>query len=253
MRLPLSASLTLCTGLFAGLVAAGPAAAAPATIDWREPVTANPTINAGEAVTWNVVEGGHNVDVFAGPETFKSTSGTDKTGTQFSHTFNTPGTYKFVCDYHSSMKGVITVVAAQPAPGASPSPSPGGAPAGQPSAPVPSGNSPQAVSGPAGPVSAGAAGAAGVDAAAPTLGNVAFRGGAVRMRLSEAAKLTVRYVRAGGKAHVVVTKTATGRAGQNTVAVARWMRPGRYRMSIVAVDAAGNASKAARLKLTVRR
>jgi plastocyanin len=106
------------------LVVASPASAANVTIDWKDPSKTTNQITAGESVTWNVVEGGHNVDVYQGPETFVSTSGKDPKGTQFTHVFNTPGTYQFVCDYHSGMKGTITVAAAQPAPQPSPSPSP---------------------------------------------------------------------------------------------------------------------------------
>ena len=45
----------------------------------------------------------------------------------------------------------------------------------------------------------------------------------------------------------------TAKKGLNTFSVRRWMRPGSYRVSIVAMDAAGNVSKTVRLKLTVRR
>jgi plastocyanin len=246
MRHPRTAALS--ASLFAALVATAPAAAAPATIDWREPVTSNPSINAGEAVTWNVVEGGHNVDVYSGPETFKSTSGTDKTGTQFAHTFNTPGSYKFVCDYHSNMKGTITVVSVAPAPqpggGGSPQPQPGGGTpqptTGSSSAPV--GGAPAA--GPAGDATASA-----VDAAAPAVQRLSVSRSRLRVNLSEPAKLTIRFRKQG--AHKVGKKVVTGHKGANAIQLAKLMRAGRYRVSIVATDAAGNTSKA--LRLTVRR
>ena len=92
-----------------------------------------------------------------------------------------------------------------------------------------------------------------VDAAAPTLGRVAFRRSALRLRLSEDARLVVRYARVGKRAHAVGRRTLRAHKGLNTISVRRWMHPGRYRVSIVAVDAAGNASQPARLKLTVRR
>src|SRR5438874_2031786 len=111
----------------AAIAAAGTAIAQPATINWQESFDSNapannPTINTGEAVTWNVTEGGHNVDVM-GPENFKSSSGTDKKGTQVTHTFTKPGKYTYVCDYHSGMHGTITVVdAPQPQPQPQPQP-----------------------------------------------------------------------------------------------------------------------------------
>ena len=80
-----------------------------------------------------------------------------------------------------------------------------------------------------------------------------LRRNVLRVRLSEAAKLTVRYVKTGTKAHTVATRKLTAKKGLNTFSVRRWMRPGSYRVSMVAMDAAGNVSKTVRLKLTVRR
>ena len=97
------------------------------------------------------------------------------------------------------------------------------------------------------------ASAGGVDAAAPAVRGLAFRANALRLQLSEAARLEVRYVRAGTKAHTVTKRIVSGKAGANAISVRRWMRPGRYRVSILAIDAAGNASRPARLQLTVRR
>src|SRR3954468_348173 len=84
------------------VAAAGTALGQSSTINWQESFDSkapqnNPTINTGESVTWNVTEGGHNVDVM-GPENFRSTSGEDPKGTQFTHTFKTPGKYTYVCD-----------------------------------------------------------------------------------------------------------------------------------------------------------
>src|SRR3954447_20143326 len=81
-RLPGRRIAALSAAAVAAIAAAGTAIAQPATIDWHEGFKSsdaayNPTINTGESVTWNVTEGGHNVDV-VGPENFKSTNGTDK-------------------------------------------------------------------------------------------------------------------------------------------------------------------------------
>src|SRR4051812_45816366 len=126
--------LTLAFAGAATLAVASPAMAANVTINWQKPSQTTSQINTGESVTWNVVESGHNVNVYQGPETFMSTSGKDPKGTQFSHVFNTPGTYKFICDYHSSMTGTITVVkpAPQPAPQPQPQPQPQPKPAPKP-------------------------------------------------------------------------------------------------------------------------
>jgi hypothetical protein len=142
------------------------------------------------------------------------------------------------------MKGTVTVVDA-PAPAPAPAPSPAPAPA-----PAPADGAPQPVSG---PEPAPATDAPAVDAAAPTLGQVTFRRSALRLRLSEPARLVVHYTRLATRVHVVRKHTIRARQGLNTISVRRWMHPGRYRVSIVAIDAAGNASKPARLQLTVRR
>src|SRR5215210_5515371 len=102
----------LATGALLAL--AGPAAAAPQTVvvnnDRFSP--ADVSLNAGETITWDVQEGGHNIDVYSGPETWKSTSGKDSRGTQVTRAWSQAGTYKYICDYHGSMKGTFTVVAA---------------------------------------------------------------------------------------------------------------------------------------------
>jgi plastocyanin len=247
MRFPLPASLALTTGL-ATLALAGPAAAAPATVNVDDNLFASDavTVNQGEAVTWKWVGSGHNVAFTAGPEKIAKTDFLNK-GATWAHTFNTPGTYKYVCEAHSKMAGTVTVVAADG--GSAPSGS-GTAPAPSNGAPTPAGGTAQPTSGPAGPVTAGTAG---VDAAAPTLSSVRFRRNALRLRVSEASKLVIRYVRTGRSGHVVAKKTVSAKAGANTIALRRWMRPGRYRVSVTAIDAAGNLSRVARLKLTVRR
>src|SRR2546423_15393076 len=96
----------------AAIAAAGTAIAQPATIDWQESFDSkapanNPTINTGEAVTWNVTEGGHKVDVM-GPEDFKSGTGTDKKGSQVTRTITKPRQYTYACDCHRVMHLTVT-------------------------------------------------------------------------------------------------------------------------------------------------
>jgi len=49
----------------------------------------------------------------------------------------------------------------------------------------------------------------------------------------------------------VQKKVVSGRKGTNSIRLSKYMRHGRYRVSVVATDAAGNVSKA--LRLNVRR
>src|SRR4051812_24513642 len=91
MRLSAFTPLVLTAGL-ATLALAGPAAAAPATVQVGKGgdkfVTDNVTVNAGESVTWHWVSGTHNVHFTGGAPTggdidFQNSSGGDKTRTIF--------------------------------------------------------------------------------------------------------------------------------------------------------------------------
>ena len=67
------------------------------------------TVNAGDAVTWTndgTVPEGHTVtgDGFD--------SGVLKKGDTFSHTFDTAGSFDYVCTLHPNMRGTVTVTAA---------------------------------------------------------------------------------------------------------------------------------------------
>ena len=66
------------------------------------------TVAVGATVTWtNGDSAHHTVTSTSGPASFNS--GDMGPGATFSFTFNTPGTYKYVCNYHSWMTGTITV------------------------------------------------------------------------------------------------------------------------------------------------
>jgi plastocyanin len=245
------------------LAAAGTASAAPVTIDWKDPSKTTSTINTGESVTWNVVEGGHNVDVVSGPETFKSTSGKDPKGTQVTHVFNAAGTYQFVCDYHSGMKGTITVVQPQPQPQPQPSPQPQPQPKPSPQpAPKPGsgggssssggGSSSGTTAGPAGDTgSAGDAtgSAASVDPAAPSLRATVSRARVLTVNAGKAGRLVVRARNL--KTRRMAKRTFSVRAGANKLSLKRLLTGARYRLTIVLVDARGDQS--APVRLTVRR
>ena len=97
------------------LVLAAPAAAA---FDWQTQVISfefQPPahkINVGDTVTWNFADAGHSSASLGGqPDSWKSAAtGTNPVGTSFTHQFNTPGKYQYVCLQHRDfMKGTIEV------------------------------------------------------------------------------------------------------------------------------------------------
>jgi len=289
--LPRRRVAVLSAAAVAVIAAAGTAIAQPATIQWYEGFKSsdpayNPTINTGETVTWNITEGGHNIDV-SGPENFKSTNGTDKSGTTYTHTFTKPGKYTFICDYHGSMHGTITVVDPPPPSGGggstgggsggggstgggsgsggtgagsgsgstgsgSASGSTGSGTSGGSGQTQPSGSASQPTSGatstaPAGSAPSTAPGA--VDASAPALQQVSVRRVVVRVRLSHPAQLTIRVRRVG--APRVDKHVLAAQPGVVAIRLAPWLRSGagRYHVSIVATDTAGNVSRPLRLSL----
>src|SRR3954470_10714077 len=73
------------------------------------------TIKTGDTVRIHWNEGGHNVHFTSGPEG-DFDLGYQKTGYETTHTFSKAGTYAFVCDSHSKMKGTITVQGASGSP-----------------------------------------------------------------------------------------------------------------------------------------
>ncbi|HLB23995.1 MAG TPA: plastocyanin/azurin family copper-binding protein [Dehalococcoidia bacterium] len=72
------------------------------------------TIAAGDTVLWTWAGSNpHTVDATSGGESFSS--GDPATSGTFTHTFNTPGTYNYICSVHgTAMQGTI-IVNAQPA------------------------------------------------------------------------------------------------------------------------------------------
>jgi len=273
------------------LLLAAPAAAAPATVGVNNDrfTPKSVTIDAGESVTWAFGEGGHNVDVYDGPETFKSTSGKNANGTTFAHAFAKAGTYSYVCDYHGSMTGTVVVNAPAPAPAPVPVPNPAPAPKPTPApttAPKPvtsptgitqplaavtpgaktvatpaaspatadaQASDPAAAEGTAAAAPAGSPAAAAADGAAPALRALGFRRNRLRLRLSEGSRLVVRFVRIDAGAHRVHKRIVRARKRTARLHIKRWMRAGRYRITVVAYDARGNMSKPLRLRVSVRR
>jgi amicyanin len=91
--------------------AAGPAVTAPVAVGIVNfkftPATV--TVKAGTTVTWTNKDGiGHTVNFHANGINSPSIL---NQGDKFSHTFNTPGTYAYICDIHPFMHGTIVVTA----------------------------------------------------------------------------------------------------------------------------------------------
>lgn len=90
------------------------------------------TVAVGDSITWTNDQAGvpHTVTADAGG----FDSGTLASGSQFSFTFSTPGTFTYHCTIHSFMHGSVTVMAAggsapataSPAPTTNPAPATGG-------------------------------------------------------------------------------------------------------------------------------
>ncbi|MEA2365508.1 MAG: hypothetical protein QOE69_778 [Thermoleophilaceae bacterium] len=107
--------LALPLALLISMLAASPAAAA---FDWKtdvidfEFVPKDRRIALGDSVTWTFTAPGHtSVSLRGQPDSWKSVDeGTNAQGSSFTHTFNTPGRYQYVCVPHKDfMKGVIEV------------------------------------------------------------------------------------------------------------------------------------------------
>ena len=92
---------------------------------------------------------------------------------------------------------------------------------------------------------------AGTDSVAPLVGGLRAGPRRVRFRLSEAARVTVRVKRRGTRRARVIR--ISGSAGANSARLGRRaLRDGRYRLTVVATDAAGNSSTRRSLRLRVR-
>ncbi|HTN25440.1 MAG TPA: plastocyanin/azurin family copper-binding protein [Solirubrobacteraceae bacterium] len=227
MVTPLSRALLTAAGLSA--VLAAPAAAAPATVTVanKQFGPSAVTIAAGETVTWKFNESGHDV---AGSGWSGNTS--FATGT-FTRTFPTAGTFSYVCEAHSSMRGTVTVTGAgAPAPAPSPAPKAPAPPTGVPL-----------------PVAA--------DVVAPSLAGAraTLPRGRTRARLSvrvsEDAWIGIVPRRVGaGKAMAPILRHATKGANRFSLKLAG-LHAGRYRLQVRAVDAAGNWSPVRRVTLRV--
>jgi hypothetical protein len=93
------------------------------------------------------------------------------------------------------------------------------------------------------------------DRVRPRLGRVKVRRGRVAFTLSEKARVSMRLTRVGGRggARTVQRTILRARRGANRARLAGRVRPGRYRLTLVAIDAAGNRSGARRFDFPTTR
>jgi plastocyanin len=67
---------------------------------------ASTSVTKGNSITW---ENKDNVSHTVTANDGSFDSGEIKPGTEYSHTFNSTGTFSYHCTYHSSMKGSVVV------------------------------------------------------------------------------------------------------------------------------------------------
>jgi plastocyanin len=178
------------------------------------------TVAEGDTVTWTFAGPDLNHTVTSAPhqaDAFDSDPGTAQPlhtpGSTFVHTFSTPGTYMYMCKVHDFMQGKVVVTG------------PGGAPP--------------------------------PDTTAPTISSAKAKKTTVAYRLDEAAdvagklKLTKSAKGAtGGKTSKAVRQA--GKKGSNKLKLStKGLRPGSYKLTLRATDAAGNRSAAAAIKLKI--
>jgi plastocyanin len=206
---------------------------------------ADVSISTGESVTWHFDGSAtyHNAessnDVAADP-TWEPYAGEFVNTGSYSRPFNQPGVYTFVCAAHpTTMKGTVTVTG-EPIETAT---STATATASPPSSPPPDTHPDTPPPG------------ATDDSVKPTVRGVktkTLRGGVrVRFRLSEPATVTLRVKR--GR-RVVKSARVQAPAGTRTVTLrGKRLKKGRYKVEIEARDSAGNRSRLATKRVTLRR
>ena len=185
------------------------------------------TIAQGDTVTWHWDGPDTNHSVTSDPnqpDSFDSDPGRTPTsadhlpGSTFAHTFNTPGTFTYICKVHSFMTGKVNVTP------------PGGGPPPDTTAPKVSGLK-----------------ASGGKKCRRHAKHCKGKPTTVRFSLSEDATVKIA---ASGKTRA----TVAGHAGPNTVKIStKKLAPGKYTLVVTATDAAGNASLAAKTPVKVKR
>src|SRR3954464_8197650 len=196
-------------------VAAAPAQAADVSISNFSFMPSSITIAQGDAVnwTWAGPDTNHSVTAKSGQaDSFDSDPGKTPTsldhppGDTFSHTFNTPGTFSYICKVHSFMTGKVVV-----------------------NGPPGSDTTPPALS--TAPATAGRKGGKGQKSCKgkPTV---------LRFNLSEAGTVKVRVPK-----HKAANVTRSLKAGSNTIKFSTSkLPPGKWTLNLSATDSSGNTS-----------
>jgi plastocyanin len=216
--------------VLAGLLAA-PAQADTVTIAasdalvWDKP---DVTVKPGDTVIWTFAGTTQVHNVLAASPNWTDESTLTAPAPDYPRVFDAEGDYAFICRVHpDTMRGVVHVGTAPVAP-----------------VPVPLSQQPFANDTPADPP---AETAVTVDKTKPALSSLSVRRGAVRFRVSEDAVTGVVFSR--GK-KIVKTYVVSGDGSLSLRPKA--LKAGRYAVTLVAVDVAGNKSKPRTLRLTVR-
>jgi plastocyanin len=225
------------------LVWAGPAFGADAVVHATEPEGV-PTwdlklvdIQPGDSVTWSFADTtqAHNVEADGDNWTLFTPVALRPPDQTFK--FDTEGTYRFICEVHpDTMFGDVRVTAA-----ASPPPPP---PPPPPLSAQPFANDAPAVVAPETSVA--------LDTAKPGLTALSAKRrakGVARVKFKVSEESVTGVVFARGK-KIVKSYAVAGHGG--LYFDAKGLRAGRYTVTVVAVDLAGNKSKARTLRLTVR-
>jgi plastocyanin len=207
---------------------ASPALAADVTISNFAFDPSTTTITQGDTVTWTWAGPDTNHSVTADPnqaDTFDSDPGgppnslTHPPGSTFAHTFNTSGTFTYLCRVHSFMTGKVVVKG------------PGGEPPPDTTAPAIS-----------------KASATGGRKCKKGVKNCKAKPTTVRFTLSENATVKLAVPK-----HPAANLTRSFKAGARNVKLSvKKLPPGKYTVKLTATDAAGNASPAKPVKVKVR-
>jgi plastocyanin len=201
------------------------------TLAWDKPVV---NIQPGDSVRWSFAGTVqvHNVKSTSPNWEIDSELGPVPAPDSPPYTFTAVGDYTFVCEVHSSMTGTVRVAEGPPPP-----------PVVVPLSQQPLAND---FAAPVAPETAVA-----VDKTKPGLSSLSAKrrskGARVTFKVSEESAVGVVFSR-GGK----IVKTYAVELGTGTRALnAKGLRRGRYVVTLVAVDIAGNKSKARRLRVNV--
>jgi plastocyanin len=208
--------------------AAAPASAADVTIKNFAFDPTPVTITQGDTVTWTWAGPDTNHSVTSDPnqaDSFDSDPGRTPTsadhlpGSTFAHTFNTSGTFTYICKVHSFMTGKVIVNG------------PNGEPPPDTTAPAITGAS-----------------AKGGRKCKKGARNCKAKPTTVRFTLSEDARVKLAVPK-----HPAAGVTRSFKAGARNIKLSvKKLPPGKYTLKLTATDAAGNASPAKSLTVKVR-